>query len=33
VPTGKSLMSKSNVAGEEGIEPSLSRVWNPPLCR
>jgi hypothetical protein len=21
------------IAGEEGIEPSLARVWNPPLYR
>jgi hypothetical protein len=25
--------SRSIVAGEEGLEPSLTRVWNPPLFR
>ena len=28
-----SCTSRSKMAGEEGIEPSLTRVWNPPLFR
>ena len=28
-----SCTPRSKMAGEEGIEPSLTRVWNPPLFR